>query len=153
MDESKQKEETDPKEQARRELKRAFVLTSFGYFEEALEACERAAQFGDDDCLPRTIQGAILTASGRPLEAMKSLGDLRRRHKEAILPALYLAEACFMAGRHRRGWKILDSVDEEALEESPWADFARQLRTTWEDLGDLEELPEAITVPFENGTR
>ena len=132
-------------------LQRAYVLMSFGFIEEALEACDEAArraEIANDEVTARSVKGAILNASGRPKEAIRDLMKLRRDYKEAILPSLYLAEACFMAGRSRRAWKILDGIDAEKLGKSPWAEFARQLRLTWESISEVEVIPEPITVPF-----
>ncbi len=133
---------------AQQQLKRAFVLTSYGFFQEALQSCERAANLSDDELVPRTIQGAILTASGRPSDAMKVLIRLQREHKNSILCSLYLAEACFLAGRHRRGWKTLNSLEEEAVAQSPWAEFYQNLRTAWEELEEIEGLPGPLRVPM-----
>lgn len=130
-------------------LKRAYVLTSYGFYKEALEACEEAAALSDDELVPRTIYGAILSASGRPMEAMKHLNKIHRANRRALLPALYLAEACFLAGRGRRAWRILDGLDQQMLAESPYADFAAQLRQAWGELEELDQLPGLLVVPFE----
>lgn len=136
---------------ARHWLKRAYVLLEAGHLEEAFSACETAVERADDPVVPLSMQGAMLTASGRPVEGMRLLMQVHRRHREAILPVLYLAEACFLAGRHRRGWKLLESLDDEALKTSPWEGFARQLCETWEQLGELDELPEPRTIPINDG--
>ena len=127
-------------------LKRAYVLMSHGYFEKALATCEQAAEEPAMSLAARALQGAILTASGRPKEAVKLLMPLHRRNRDALGVALYLAEACYFAGRHRRAQKILDSLDEEKLENSPWSDFAHALRDAWKGLGELEKVPEPTTV-------
>ena len=133
-------------------LQRAYVLMSFGFIEEALDACDEAARRAeepDDEVTAHSVKGAMLSASGRPKEAMRELIGLRRKYGEAILPALYLAEACFLAGRSRRAYKILDGLDQEQLGRSPYVEFAAQLRTTWESLGELDGLPDPLTVPFD----
>lgn len=140
-----EKREEEKIRSGQKELKRAFVLTSYGQFEEAIRACERAEEILGEDPLPGAIRGSILSASGRPKAAIRELMSVCRRHRDAILPALYLAEACFLAGRGRRGWKILDGLDPVALEESPWAEFALGLRETWEG---IEEGPELLKVPL-----
>ena len=142
------KERNEGDREARQWLKRAYLLLERGQLEEALSACETAADSAVDPVVPRSVQGAILTAGGRPVEAMRMLMQVHRRNRDAILPALYLAEACFLAGRQRRGWKVLDSIDAQTLEESPFQDLARQLRQTWEELGELEELPEPKATPI-----
>lgn len=134
---------------AQLQLKRAYVLTSYGFYNEALAACEEATALSDDELVPRTVYGAILTASGRAKEAMRHLNQLHRAHRDAILPALYLAEACFLANRHRRAWKILEGLDPQALAQSPYADFAKQLRQAWGELEELDRLPGLLVVPFE----
>lgn len=134
-------------------LKLAYVLVDRGHFQEAMNACERAADGAEGqqaEILAHTLRGAILTASGRPVEAMRELMGLHRRHGDAIVVALYLAEACFLAGRHRRGWKVFDSIDEESLNDSPWREFGHQLRATWEELAELDEIPAPQTVPFDD---
>ncbi len=139
---------SDAEAVARQWLKRAYVLLEAGKLEEALSACETATERADDPVVPQSIHGAMLTASGRPVEAMRLLMQVHRRNRDAILPVLYLAEACFLAGRHRRAWKMLDSVDAEELAESPWGEFARQLRQTWEELGELGDIPQPKTIPI-----
>lgn len=137
---------------ARQLLKKAYVWMNFGYYERAMEACERAAQHAEDSQVAEALQGAVLTASGRPLEAMRLLMKVHRRDRDAILPALYLAEACFFAGRMRRGFKVLDGLDEQRLADSPYQEFARQLRESWEQLRQVEEFDDTsdpVVVPLE----
>lgn len=137
---------------ARQLLKKAYVSMNFGYFQKALTACDRAVERADDPLVAETMRGAILTASGRPVEAMRELIGLHRRHPEAILTALYLAEACFLAGRHRRAWKTLEGIDQEALADSPWCDFGRELRRTWRQLDDIDDLAEPVEVALETAS-
>ncbi len=118
-------------------LKRAFLLTSFGLFDDAIQCCQQAAAL-DESPLSDTLHGAILTASGKPLEAIKHLLPIHRAHPDHLLTSLHLAEACFLAGRHRRGWKILNALSDDELRQSPWADLATSLRDTWESLVDLQ---------------
>ena len=132
-------------------LKKAYLLLSNGHFEEALNYCDRAAEESEDDVLARTLRGAFLTASGRPVEAMQELMRLHQRRRETILSALYLAEACFLAGRHRRGWKVLEGIDDQELAESRWTGLAAQLHETWDGLAELEGLPKPLTVPLNTG--
>lgn len=143
-------EKTPQDATAREILKRAWIWMEFGHFEKAIAACERAADRADRPLVPETIKGAVLTASGRPEEAMRHLMGLHRRNSEAILTSLYLAEACFLAGRHRRARKTLDEIDEQRLADSRWSEFARQLSRTWEQLDDLEQLPDPVEVPLED---
>lgn len=138
---------------ARDMLKKAYVWMNFGYYERAMTACRTAARRADDPLVPETIRGAIMTASGRPVEAMRHLMELHRRHRDAILTALYLAEACFLAGRRRRAWKTLEALDDEALAESPWRDFAHQLQRVWNQLDELDDLPDPIRVPLGDSDR
>lgn len=129
-------------------LKRAYVSMNCGYFEEAIEACVVAAERADDPLVADTLRGAILTASGRPTEALQLLMPLHRQREDAILTALYLAEACFFAGRIRRGWKVLDGIDPEELDDSPWRDFADQLRRSWEQRSDDDQLVQPLRIPI-----
>lgn len=130
-------------------LKKAYVLLGDGHFQEALNYCERAAGAGEDEHLAHTLRGAILTASGRPLEAMRALIRLHRGRPQEVLTALYLAEACFFAGRHRRGWKVLEKIDDGRLADSPWSGFAAQLRETWNGLAEWEEVPKPQPVALD----
>ena len=133
-------DEGDRDATARQLLKKAYVWMNFGYYQRAMQVCEYAAERADDPFVARTLHGAILTASGRALEGMRMLMKLHRRRRDAILTALYLAEACFLAGRPRRGFKTLDSIDRQALEDSPFEPFARQLRETWENIDEVQPL-------------
>lgn len=147
--------DNEPEATAEQLLKKAYVWLNFGYYQRAMQTCELAAERADDPLVARTLQGAILTASGRPLEAMRNLMRLHRRNRDAILTALYLAEACFLAGRPRRGWKTLESIDDQALADSPYGDFADQLRHTWRQLDDSEDFTDAaqpVVVPLEEET-
>ena len=135
--------EEESRREGQGELKRAYLLTTYGHYEAAMQACDRAREFLGDDPLPGALKGAILSASGRPKEAIRELNGVCRRHREAILPALYLAEACFLAGRMRRGWKVLREINPAALKESPWAEFAAELEQGWEG---LERGPEILEV-------
>ncbi len=132
----------------RQMLQKAYVLMNFGFFERALAACDEAARRSDEPLVARTLEGAILTASGRPMEAIRHLMPLHRRHRDAILTALYLAEACLVAGRRRRGFKILDGLDDNLVDDSPWASFADELRQTWQQLDEVDDLPQPLTVPL-----
>ena len=131
---------------ARQLLKKAYVLTGYGHFDRAIAVCEKASRRKGGEILAPTIRAAILTASGRPKKAMRILFRLHRQNREAILVSLYLAEACFLAGRQRRGWKVLDSIDAEALADSPWREFENQLRQTWQAQDKLDDWPQPLTV-------
>ena len=133
---------------SRQLLKRAYGAMNCGYFEEAIEACNVAAQRADDRLVADTLRGAILTASGRPQRALQLLMPLHRKREDAILTALYLAEACFFAGRVRRGWKVLDGIDSHALDESPWRDFAAQLRHNWEQRSEDDQKVQPLRIPI-----
>jgi tetratricopeptide (TPR) repeat protein len=130
-------------------LKRAYLLTSFGLYDEAIQCCERAAVLASHDedlILSKTLMGSFFTASGRPSQAIKILLPLHRAHPQAALTGLHLAEACFFAGRPRRGWKILSSLSRDAIEDCGAAAFAATLEETWRA---LEGVPsrEPLVVP------
>lgn len=119
----------DAVEQAKIELKRAYVQLGFGQFDEALQSCSAAGDVLDDHYLPQTLRGAILSASGRHKEALKTLKDLRLRHPERALPHLYFAEACLLSGRRQQGERALDAATqcEKSSQERQMLEHLRQL--------------------------
>lgn len=139
----------DASRQAREELQRAYLFVTYGHLNEAMDACERAATHLPDEPLPHTLKGAILTASGQLPQAMRTLQQVLRAHRGDILASLYLAEACFLAGRHRRAWRLLEELDAEALALSPHGELAIALRETWSQIAP-EELPKPLVVNLED---
>ncbi|RAL20565.1 hypothetical protein DL240_16135 [Lujinxingia litoralis] len=131
--------------QAHQELQRAYLLVGFGHLTEAIAACERAECLMPEEALPGTLKGAILTASGQLPAAMRQLQKVLRVHRDDLLATLYLAEACFLAGRHRRAWRLLDGLDPHVLNESPHGPLAAALRETWEQIPP-DELPKPLEV-------
>lgn len=133
----------DPSATAQSLLRRAFVLTSFAHYQEAIACCDEAEPLAEDPLFVRALKGSLFTASGRPLEAMRLLIPQHRAHPDHLPTALHLAEACFLAGRSRRAWKILDSLPAETAS-SAFGPLADSLRTTWE----LLERDEASFTPL-----
>ncbi|TXD41768.1 hypothetical protein FRC96_03470 [Lujinxingia vulgaris] len=139
----------DARHRAHQELQRAYLLITYGHCAEALEACERAAVLLPDHPLPLTLKGGILIASGQLPRAIRTLQQVQRTHRGDILASIYMAEACFLAGRHRRAWRVLDEIDPEALEKSPHAELALALRETWSQIPP-EELPKPLEVNLDD---
>ena len=127
-------------------LQRAFVLISFARFQEAIACCDEAEPLAADPLFVRALKGSILTASGRPLQAMRLLLPQHRTRPDHIPTTLHLAEACFLAGRPRRGWKILDSLPPE-VDSGPFGSLAQALRDTWELLDGDDPVPAPLVVP------
>lgn len=141
-------------QEAQQELQRAHLLMSYGHFEKALDACDRAESLLGDDPLPGAIKGSVLLAAGKVKPAMVALNRHYNRHKESFLTGLYLAEACFLSRRSRRGWKILGELEERGLRESSYAQLGEELRAAWEQLEELDQLAPLLEVPFdESGGR
>lgn len=133
----------------RQKLQKAYVWMNFGHYRRAMAICEEVERSSEPSVLAGALHGAILSASGRPVEAMKHLMPLHRRHPNAPSCALYLAEACFLAGRNRRGWKILDHIEPHIVADGPWEALFKQLKLTWEQLEEHEQTG-PLTVPFDN---
>ncbi|RDV38395.1 hypothetical protein DV096_06135 [Bradymonadaceae bacterium TMQ3] len=139
----------DARHRAHQELQRAYLLITYGHCTEALEACERAAELLPDHPLPLTLKGGILIASGQLPLAIRTLQQVKRTHRDDILASIYMAEACFLAGRHRRAWRVLDEIDPEALAQSPHAELALALRETWSQIPP-DELPKPLQVNLDD---
>lgn len=135
---------TDNLDEARDELRRAYLQVSFGKYPEAIAACERAAQLAPDHHLPATLKGSFEMAAGRVRDALGTLRGVTRRHDEEALPQIYFAEACFMAGRRRQGERALDKA-EALLDSQELADLIDSLRQTWASV-DADELPPPLVV-------
>ena len=91
-------------EEVRRELKRAYLLVSWGNFDEAIEVCRGADQLAEPaHHLPRTMIGNFLVAKGEVGEALKVLRQVTREFPEEALPQIHFSEACYLAGRKRQG--------------------------------------------------
>lgn len=150
--EVEERRDTTERHSAATLLKWAYLILEEGRFEEALQACDQAAAVATEEqeqLLARALGGAIYSAQGRPQEALRVLMGLHRRHQRSAPVALYLAEACFLAGRHRRGWKVLESIEEQLEPAGPWASLAAQLRETWQLLEQSQGSPS----PNEDGAQ
>lgn len=142
-------EKMDVDERGKSELQRAYLLMGFGRFEEALQVCDEVATYLEESALPGAIRGAILIAAGRPQEAMKELSRHCRAHPTSLLSEIYLAEACFLAGRSRRAWKILDRLWTRGVAESPFGELTENLRESWSQLEEVESRAPVLEVPLE----
>ncbi|MFW5965900.1 MAG: tetratricopeptide repeat protein [Persicimonas sp.] len=142
MNDHKQRAE-ESEQQARDELRRAYLLVGFGKFDEAIEACERASKLAPDHHLPVTLEGSFLLASGRMQEALAKLRAATRSHPDRALPWIYFAEACFLSGRHRQGGRALDTARQTAQ-----SDEHRRLIDQLDELWQQVE-PEEVPPPLE----
>ncbi len=88
---------------AQYQLKRAYLFLDLAEWDEALTACELAAEAAKDHYLPPTLKGAILSAQGNFKEAIKLLRSVSLKHREHALPQIYLAEALFLSGSIPQG--------------------------------------------------
>lgn len=95
---------------AQTHLKQAYLHLDFGEWDEALEACELAAEGAGDHFLPETLKGAILSARGDFKEAIKLLRSVSKRHSDCALPQIYLAEALFLSGASPQGKRQLEQA-------------------------------------------
>jgi predicted Zn-dependent protease len=131
-------------ERARQELRRGYMLVSFGQFEPAIEACRRADELVDGEHhLPRTLEGNALVARGDLREAIGVLREVTQNFPQAALPQMHFAEACYLAGRKRQADRALDRAGE--LDDGEHADFLEALQTTWRDV-DADEIPPPIEI-------
>lgn len=136
--------DSDDWECARQELRRGYMLVSFGQFDAAIEACRRADDLiGGEHHLPRTIEGNALVARGEVREAIRLLREVTREFPEAALPKMHFAEACYFAGRKRQADRALDEARE--LDDGEHAEFLEALQTTWRDV-EADEIPPPIEI-------
>ncbi|MEM1347057.1 MAG: hypothetical protein AAGI01_00775 [Myxococcota bacterium] len=108
--------------QAGRELGRAMVLLEMEESEAALQACERAVGLAPQDATPAVVRALVWQAMGRGREALMELKRITRAWPESALGHIHFAEACFLGGRERAGWRAMDRArqvceteDERAL--------------------------------------
>lgn len=95
---------------AQHELKRAYLFLDLAEWDEALNACEQAAEADKDHYLPLTLKGAIMCAQGNFKEAIKVLRSVTLNHRERALPQIYLAEALFLSGSIPQGIRQLEQA-------------------------------------------
>jgi len=95
---------------AQTHLKLAYLHLDYGEWDEALTACELAAEEAEDHFLPNTLKGAILTARGEFKDAIKLLRNVARKHSDRALPQIYLAEALFLSGAKPQGQRQLEQA-------------------------------------------
>lgn len=129
---------------AREDLRRAYLLVSFGDFDPAIEACRRAdRRIEGDHHLPKTLEGNFQVARGDVREALGTLRTVTRAHPGAALPRIHFAEACLLAGRRRQGERALEKARE--LDDGEHADMIAKLEAAWEDV-DPDEVPPPVEI-------
>ncbi len=133
---------------ARDELRRAYMHVSFGQYDEAIAACERAAKVAPDHYLPPTLQGSFELACGRVRDALGTLRGVTRRHGDEPLPQIYFAEACLLSGRRRQGERALDKAERLADSEEV-EQLVDELRQIWEAI-DPSQMPPPLVVEFDD---
>jgi Flp pilus assembly protein TadD len=134
-------------EEARDELRRAYLLVSFGMVDEAIEVCRRADGLIDGGHhLPRTMEGSFLIARGDVTEALKLLRRVTRGNPQAVLPRVHFAEACYSAGRTRQGERALSKARQ--LDNGEHERMIEKLKETWGEL-EAAEIPPPVELAVE----
>ena len=143
--------QTDAKESAttpaRDELKRAYLHMGFCQYDEALAACERAADHAPKHHLPVALKGSFEMAAGRVRDALGTLRQATRRFPDEPLAQIYFAEACFVAGRRRQAQRALNRAEKMERADS-FAEMIAQLRNTWQAV-DPSEVPPPLVADFD----
>lgn len=132
--------------EAQMALKKAYLLLSFGHFQEALLACSQAAELCPGNYVAPALHGAILIAAGRATDAIQYLSRIIRRYPDEPLPRLYFCEACLLGGRTQRGLKELEIVGKTIAADSPWRQFYESIQATFDGL-DPDQIPAPLVVP------
>ena len=132
--------------EAQRALKKAYLLLSFGHFDQALLACKQATELCPDNYVAPSLHGAILIASGRVTDAIQYLSRIIRRYPDEPLPRLYFCEACLLGGRTQRGLKELSTIGKTIATDSPWFAFYESIQATFDGL-DPSLIPAPLVVP------
>lgn len=142
-------ETSEEMETARDELRRAYLLVSFGRFDEAIEACRRANRLLDGGHpLPKTLAGNFSIARGDVATGLKLLREAIERFPDEPLPRIHFAEACFVDGRMRRGERALERA--RSLDESTYAELIGEVEKAWRGV-DSGDVPPPLRVS--NGDR
>lgn len=148
----REKSETSEKtETARDELRRAYLLVSFGRFDEAIEACRRADRLLEGGHpLPKTLAGNFSIARGDVATGLKLLREAIERFPDEPLPRIHFAEACFVDGRMRRGERALERARALDESESTFAELIDEVERAWAGV-DSGDVPPPLRVS--NGNR
>lgn len=135
----------DALDTCRHHLRRAYLLTSWGKLDDALDACDRAddATGPDGHPMPGALRGSILVAAGRLGPALRELRRVTRRWSDFALGHVYFAEACLLDGRTRQGRLALDRA--RSADDGTHADFIDALERVLDAPPDLSSLP--LVVP------
>jgi len=135
----------DALDACRHHLRRAYLLTSWGTLDDALDARDRAddATGPDGHPMPGALRGSILVAAGRLELALRELRRVTRRWDDFALGHLYFAEACLLDGRTRQGRLALDRA--RSADDGTHADFIDALAPVFDAPPDLSSLP--LVVP------
>jgi len=94
------------------ELGRAMVLLEMGEGDAALEACEDAVRYAPEEATPAVVRALVWQALGREREALSELRRITRRWPESALGHIHFAEACFLGGRARAGWRAMERAQQ-----------------------------------------
>jgi len=130
--------------ECRDELRRAYLLVSFGNVEKGIDICRDVDdRLGGAHHLPGTLEGEFLVAKGELREAIARLRETVQRFPEQVLPRLHFAEACFLDGRAEQGERALDEARER--HDGAHAEFLDALEETWGD-ADPEEIPPPVRI-------
>ena len=131
-------------EASRSELRRAYLLVSFGRFEAAVEACRRADDLIDGGHhLPKTLEGSFLISKGDTAEALQVLRRVVADRPEVALPRIHFAEACFLEGRMRQGEHHLEEA--RRIDDGRHDALIERLAEAWLEV-EVESIPPPMEV-------
>lgn len=135
-------------DEARDELRRAYLLVSFGNYDEAIEACHRADDLVDGSHhLPKTLEGNFLVSRGDVRAAIKTLRKVTKSFPDETLPQIHFAEACYFGGRKRQGDRALKKAKD--LDDGEYREMIDELEAAWEDV-EPDEIPPPLEVGDSN---
>lgn|SRR5690554_406979 len=123
-------------------LKKAYLLLSYGQYEEAIAACEEASKVAPGHPLAAVLKGSFEMAVGRVNDALGTLRAVTNRHPEHPLALIYFAEACFLAGRSAAAQRALAQLDKLTLSEA-LCEFRDELVQVWDSMA-LDIIPPAL---------
>lgn len=130
--------------ECRDELRRAYLLVSFGNVDAGIEICREVDdRLGGAHHLPATLEGEFLVAKGELREAIGRLRETIQRFPEQVLPRLHFAEACYLDGRTEQGERALEEARER--HDGEHTELLESLEETWGDV-DAEAIPPPVRI-------
>ncbi len=117
---------------AQQHLQRAYLLLDYGELDEALAACERAADVAPDHPMPHALAGSFLTSFGRPRDALKPLRRALRLAPDNPFALLTFAETNLALGRTAAANRALSKVAPNDDCTAAWLESLETLADTLE---------------------